>query len=321
MGLQGVAVAALALALHSVACQGLPGKVEPYEEQAIKTFMTDYEKDFASFQKYADDAAKLLQAKVDNPDFMVPPEISHRAKAPDSLRKKLYERATEKDYKTVQDIKDDIADIIGLRITTFTPSVDIPLVEGILNSSFTMTDWRRADESAKYSGNNYRALINNAKVEIQVRGCLDHAFLQLDHKVAYKPKPGYALDPEQKAAFEAMSASVKAAKASLASFVKLFRAHHHAKGTGSATGNDQAKAQHFREMVSTVNSIDRESEWITLHSAAEEEVWEAASAEADARATAAAAKESHVTAHSSADRSARAEMGAPRASGRKMRRY
>jgi ppGpp synthetase/RelA/SpoT-type nucleotidyltranferase len=141
-------------------------------------------------------SAKAFIALVESAKFLVSPEITYRTKTPASLRAKLVARVEngESKYTTVAEVGKDAWDIIGFRVTTFVPTTDLTVIEGLLNKTFTLTVWKRGDPNGKYPGNNYRGTYNGVAVEVQTRGALDHAFLQVEHKVrACGPAGGEAV--------------------------------------------------------------------------------------------------------------------------------
>lgn len=241
-------------------------EVTKEEAALIDKYIANYEKEFSQLEAHTEASAKELRALVETTPFMVTPEITYRSKAPKSLKKKLLKRVAEKSYKTEKDIRDDIADIIGVRVTTFVPKQDLELVEGMLNKTLQMTEWRRGDPNGEYPGNNYRAMHKGYTVEIQTRGAFDHAFLQVQHKTLYKPKPGYELNADQKKMLEDLRGSVKAANGHLAKLAASIKATNH----------------RFAEVDTDVDADADAESWITLNSASTEELFSFMSAYTDA---------------------------------------
>jgi hypothetical protein len=159
----------------------------------------------------------------------------------------------------------------GMRITAFAPSLDLTLIEGLLNKSFVMTRWKRGDPNGRYPGNNYLGSTGGINIEIQTRGALDHAFLQLEHKVRYKPKKGYELTAAQNDMLEKFRNDVEASKASLATFVGAFRAAHPVQAQPAFREESLSHAE------SDVSSSASLGAWTTHYSSSEEEIFEGAS--------------------------------------------
>jgi hypothetical protein len=195
-----------------------------------------------------------------------------------------------------------------MRITAFAPSIDLPVIEGLLNQSFVMKRWKRGDPNSDYPGNNYLGSASGVNIEIQTRGALDHAYLQVQHKTNYKPKvsrfvavqslapfshcsrrpslylfsidiflvplqPGYELTDAQKAMLKKFRSDVEAAKSSLATFIAAFRAAHplQAQHAFKQEGLAQADTEVSASASAAVDS------WSTHFSSIEEEIFEAAS--------------------------------------------
>jgi ppGpp synthetase/RelA/SpoT-type nucleotidyltranferase len=184
--LVAMAAAVCAVAAHGVATGQPKSDATATSLKLVDEYVQDYEARYDVVKAQTDASAKSLIGLLETtPGFLVPPEVTYRTKAPASLRGKLVARVQngESTFVTLQDVGKDVWDIIGVRVTSFTPSVDLPLVEGLLNKTFKMTVWKRGDPNGLYPGNNYRGTYNGISVEVQTRGALDHAMLQVQHKV------------------------------------------------------------------------------------------------------------------------------------------
>lgn len=173
-----------------------PNKANPFAqkfknymaEKLIDGYVSAYSNRYQSVKEQTELATRELTALIERtPGFIVPPEISSRTKAPESLRGKLLKKLGQGKINPNSDdeVDHEAWDLIGMRITTFAPSVELDIVEGLLNQSFIMSKWKRGDPNSEYPGNNYRGTHGGVAIEIQTRGSLDHSLLQLQHKVRF----------------------------------------------------------------------------------------------------------------------------------------
>lgn len=200
------------------------------------------------------------------------------------------------------DVEEAAFDVIGTRLVSFAPSAELDLIEGVLNQTFIMKRFKRGDPNGRYPGNNYLGSVQGINIEIQTRGALDHAFLNIEHKLRYKPKPGYELNESQKVMLEKFRGDVDKAKASLATLVTSFRESHPVAVSAGNAPAAQVKvqpvvqqqgakpllplAQSFREeslggassseSASAFVSAGADS-WVSHFGSAEEEIFEAVS--------------------------------------------
>ncbi len=102
-------------------------------------------------------------------------------------------------------------DMVGIRITTYFPSLEIPQIMNVnvfiqplllLFNSFgmTLTSFSQLlhlhfdvvsvkhGETPEYRGVNVHVRIENTDCEVQLRGAFEHAFYQIQHKFGYKVK-------------------------------------------------------------------------------------------------------------------------------------
>lgn len=201
-----------------------PGQVTEDEKALIEKFMVDYEQNYSKYKETTEKASKILSEAIKDAYFLVAPDVAFRTKDPVSLKNKLLERALTCEYTSAKDIDDDIVDIIGLRLIAYTPSVDLPVIDGILRKSMNVLQHKPATD--KYPGHNYRALIDGVKVEVQARSILNHAMLQVDHKLLYKTKPEYKLSDDEMKEFKAWVSHIKDVGAELDTFIGKFFANH-----------------------------------------------------------------------------------------------
>jgi ppGpp synthetase/RelA/SpoT-type nucleotidyltranferase len=143
--------------------------------------------------------------------------VTYRAKRPDRLKEKVEKRILKKNYKTVDDIYQDLIDLAGIRIALYFPG-DFEEVDKIINSLFKVLKKKEfpqnEDEPKKnkiFSG--YKAihyhvnikeanLTNNQKrfskalIEIQVASVLMHGWAEVEHDLVYKPYSGEISEDE-----------------------------------------------------------------------------------------------------------------------------
>lgn len=141
--------------------------------------------------------------------------VSYRAKKPERLKSKLHQRNSDKEYKKVSDIFDDIVDLAGVRVALYFPS-DRDLVDEIVYELFSVNKRKVFPEKThkpkfekRFSGywaSHYRVNISdidkskqrykNATFEIQVASVLMHAWSEVEHDLVYKPLSGNLSEEE-----------------------------------------------------------------------------------------------------------------------------
>ena len=138
--------------------------------------------------------------------------VTRRAKRPDSLLRKLRQRAELSAYESIEQIYADIHDLAGVRIALYFPA-DRENVGKILRQRFVLlVDPKEFPDGAvkpaydkRFSGywaTHYRLRLNDAslpdtqkryadaKVEVQVASVLMHAWAEVEHDLVYKPAAG-----------------------------------------------------------------------------------------------------------------------------------
>ncbi|GIJ88921.1 hypothetical protein Asppvi_007849 [Aspergillus pseudoviridinutans] len=177
----------------------------------IENFVASYEKHRDFYNHTAMAARKICEAALER--HHIPCLVSHRAKEPASLRKKLYARQLLRGhvYSDREEIKNDISDLAGVRIALYYPRHGEE-VKRILNDEFTVVEKKTInhmgiDEAIHggydrrfpgYCAKHYRVHlkngavnqegvpIHNTKVEIQVVSVLRHVWAEVEHDVIYK---------------------------------------------------------------------------------------------------------------------------------------
>jgi ppGpp synthetase/RelA/SpoT-type nucleotidyltranferase len=134
--------------------------------------------------------------------------VTSRAKAPKRLRKKLYRRYPEKQYKTFRDIYNDIVDLAGVRVSLYLPA-DRDVVGQIIEQLFEearsvkkFPEDKGVENSIGYIANHHLVRLRpesldgsdrryaETKIEIQVLSVLMAAWAEVTHDLIYKPEKG-----------------------------------------------------------------------------------------------------------------------------------
>ncbi|MBN3135496.1 GTP pyrophosphokinase [Pectobacterium punjabense] len=173
----------------------------------INEFLSRYEKEFDFYQNLAVNIERKIKNELSR--YGVRTIVSSRAKSTSRLDVKLEDRNGKKNYKTVNDIYEDIVDLAGVRVALYFPG-DMKTVEEIIKKNFKIHKVKRFSESEGkkkigdylkvfdgYSAVHFRVSLNdesrygnNHCVEIQVASVLMHAWSEVEHDLIYKPLQG-----------------------------------------------------------------------------------------------------------------------------------
>lgn len=181
----------------------------------IDEFMERYYREYDYYRESARICAEKCELELEKNGIRA--IVTHRAKRPDRLKLKLDKRITEKDYKSIKDIYEDIVDFSGVRIALYFPS-DRDEVDKVIKSNFAIHKVKKFPEvgqknnySKRFSGywaTHYRGTLKNEKlpeeylrytncmVEIQVASVLMHAWSEVEHDLIYKPLSGKLSEDE-----------------------------------------------------------------------------------------------------------------------------
>ena len=134
--------------------------------------------------------------------------VTSRIKHPNRLLSKVMERNKHRalPYQTIQEIYDDIADLIGLRVSLYFPG-DRKNVDQVICDLFQVSEIRQFPiHTASYTfhrrfpgycATHYRVFVQNSvRIEIQVASVLMHAWSEVEHDLVYKPTQGELSDEE-----------------------------------------------------------------------------------------------------------------------------
>ncbi len=159
------------------------------EEMFFNKLIEEYERAFPELEKGTFKLKKKVEKVVFALNFWVAPEVSARTKQPKSFEAKLKGRLAKSDFQTYDDVLRLMHDKVGIRITCYFPSIEIPQIIKALELNFEIIALRQ-NLTYDYVGINIHARIDNIDLEIQLRGAFHHAFYQINHKFNYKPKGG-----------------------------------------------------------------------------------------------------------------------------------
>ncbi|MFI7530859.1 GTP pyrophosphokinase family protein [Nocardia salmonicida] len=181
----------------------------------IDEFIARYDREYFLYDTAARSVAERLRRDLQ--EVGVRCIVTHRAKASDRLREKCVQRNESKNYKTVDEIIADIADLAGVRVAVYFPA-ERDRVDRVLTRKFSILEPRRTfpqDEGKRsvgqdsyrarfpgYSATHYRVSLApgdltkeesrcvGVRVEVQVASVLMHAWSEVEHDLAYKPLQG-----------------------------------------------------------------------------------------------------------------------------------
>lgn len=174
----------------------------------IRQCVERYSKEVELFAEVARVAAMRLEASL--AEAGVRAIVTHRAKNPVRLEEKLRKRAPDKDYRSVEDMYEDVVDLAGVRVALYFPG-DRDLVGSIIKRNFVEVEPERAFPAARqpsevkkfsgYAATHYRVRLPGdpdelpgcrtcPTIEIQVASVLMHGWAEVEHDLAYKPSHG-----------------------------------------------------------------------------------------------------------------------------------
>ncbi|KAJ0129596.1 Uncharacterized protein HZ326_27306 [Fusarium oxysporum f. sp. albedinis] len=194
----------------------------PTSEQTIATFIEDYKGEYAFYVAVARLASERCEKVLGQNGIRA--VVTFRAKRCDRLEAKLRQRLCldQKTYGTDEDIRNDIVDLSGVRISLFFPN-DLRRVENLIRENFNLVLVKRLGREGSevpvnlsdqrfrgYYADHYRVRLGchdlrgatqrhgNALVEIQVATVLMHAWSEVNHDLGYKPFTGPASEDEMR---------------------------------------------------------------------------------------------------------------------------
>jgi len=185
----------------------------------IDNFLQRYAKEYDFYNELAHQVAMICETIIQRSGIRA--IVTYRAKKPESLKEKLLKRNAVKKYQTIDQIYKDIVDLSGVRIAIYFPG-DREEIGRLIESEFITEKVKRfpnteqnqqADNPFKrrfsgYDAIHYRVRIkegkleeankrfSQAQVEIQIASALMHAWAEVEHDLAYKPKIGRLSEEE-----------------------------------------------------------------------------------------------------------------------------
>lgn len=109
-------------------------------DSLLMDFVHKYERDFETYSRIAKIAENECRKALTTGG--IPAIITSRAKGPERLLAKLRSRALEKHYKTEDDIREDLVDLVGVRIALYFPNQE-ESVPGLLWNIFSKPEIKR----------------------------------------------------------------------------------------------------------------------------------------------------------------------------------
>lgn len=169
-------------------------------------FIEDFKQNLKKFSEIEKNASELIQAELKSAGIIA--ITSSRIKSEDRLKEKIEKRNIEKKYQTIEEIKKDIVDLVGLRVALYFPN-DIDKVDNLIRKHFRVAEIKKFPEEqrksedysrrfAGYCATHYRVYFNKEHsmnlqdqvFEIQVASLLMHAWSEVEHDLVYKMKTG-----------------------------------------------------------------------------------------------------------------------------------
>lgn len=176
-------------------------------KQLIEEFISHYNEERQHYESVKERVAKTVESRLKDSGILA--ITSSRLKDSDRLREKLHARDREKQYLSLKDIKDDIVDLVGIRIALYFPN-DAKKVGRIIHDTFNVkkvkcfpSEQRKNNIYTRrfegYCATHYRVHLKGSIdddtltkqiIEIQVASLLMHAWSEVEHDLSYKQKKG-----------------------------------------------------------------------------------------------------------------------------------
>ncbi|MBY4733950.1 RelA/SpoT domain-containing protein [Cupriavidus pauculus] len=167
----------------------------------IQKFMQHYQREY----DYFSGAARFARTRLEHAlrEKGIRAVVSDRAKSPESLEAKLKDRLEKKgqDYRDVDAIYTDIADLAGVRIALYSPA-DMEAVGRVITNEFQVAELRTIvpiGPESQYVARHFRCTMRSqylrgsdhrystCRIEIQVASLLMHVWAEVNHDLDYKP--------------------------------------------------------------------------------------------------------------------------------------
>lgn len=194
----------------------------------IEQFLSMYTREYDFYREAARRCAEQCEVAAEQNGIRV--IVTHRAKRPDRLREKLEKRNALNRYESSDSIREDIADLAGVRVALYFPG-DREEMGRLIGRSFKAGQpkhfpERDAEQAPSYTkrfsgywATHYRVSLldealsegakhySRARIEIQVASVLMHAWAEVEHDLVYKPLTG-RLSKQEYAALDELNGLV-----------------------------------------------------------------------------------------------------------------
>jgi ppGpp synthetase/RelA/SpoT-type nucleotidyltranferase len=186
----------------------LPSKPESFNE-VVSELVARYRHEWDYYHQVARLCAEQCERGLD--ELGIQAMVTYRAKKPDRLENKLKQRYSELAPNSVEDITGSLRDLAGVRIAIYFPG-DRREVDRFIHEQFEEAQAPTHVEGSKsldyitraagYRATHYRIRLKkdslchsqlhycDSIIEIQVASVLMHAWAEVEHDLAYKPKMG-----------------------------------------------------------------------------------------------------------------------------------
>jgi ppGpp synthetase/RelA/SpoT-type nucleotidyltranferase len=182
----------------------------------IEQFVSRYRKEFDFYDQTARLAAQLVEQNLQSAGIRA--IVTARAKSTVRLDQKVRQRGLKKQYKSVEEIFQDIVDLAGVRIALYFPG-ERDQVGKVIVQLFALDgeprEFPEKDKPSTYAkrfsgywATHYRVRHREnslsdaqkryaeALIEIQVASVLMHSWAEVEHDLVYKPMQGALSDDE-----------------------------------------------------------------------------------------------------------------------------
>ncbi len=167
--------------------------------QIVEEFISHYERERFYFDQLAHNCADLCNAIL--VDAGIQASVTFRSKALTSLKNKLLDRNRDRDYKNAEEIRADIIDLAGVRISLLYLN-DLRVVESLLSKKFQIIDSKLfspyGPNPTKYMARHLRVKMTSGEtkdlgeskdmIEIQITSRFHGAWADMQHDIDYKPR-------------------------------------------------------------------------------------------------------------------------------------
>jgi ppGpp synthetase/RelA/SpoT-type nucleotidyltranferase len=232
----------------------------------IEDFIKHYIREYDFYHEVARLCAQQCESLLDQGG--IPAIVTSRAKKPDSLERKLRERAKRKAYNDIDQIHDDIVDLAGVRIALYFPG-DRDKIDSIIRSNFDVARTKQFPDKSKqapekrfsgYWAMHYRLHLKasfltpaqsrylDARIEIQVASVLMHGWAEVEHDLGYKALTGQ-LSEVEKAILDQLNGLVLAGEIALEQLQNALELR--IKGSRAKFKNRFALALYLYESISS----------------------------------------------------------------------